>query len=675
MRKNIYLSITGLCALLLTVSFTSCKKDFLDEQLITQESTQSFTTEAGLDKLAIGMYQNLEFHFAYEWAYTIHQYGADEFSVGNDAQLAHYNNYTSNFNSASSNGVADLWNNMYGGISSANIMIQNVPLYYNQSSANYNTRLGEGYFLRGFNYFRLVQQYGGVPLVTAPVPGASTDFTRNTAEEVYAQVIADLKEAYNLLPSTPSETGRFTKWAAAHFIAKACLFRASELNDSWNSSYKTQDLADVIQYANEVIAHHPLCNDYVDLWNYTTPDGPNESVSEIVLATQFSDDATTYGRYGNQIHLYYPAIYQNMAGMRRDIAGDREFSRMRPTDYGIEVFDLVNDSRFWKSYITTYACNNPNAAPTWGAYAPEGKSASDKKFKGGELAIKYIVNKAGDNRYTADGINYEAPHTFVRYFAGESRSYLNIHGNAAQYGSNRSRFIALSKFRDGSRIAVANQFGQRDGILARSAEDYLMVAEAYGRQGNYSAALPFINALRQRAGYAEGEDRAKHVDGGQAYKNNPNITVPGDGGSGLNNGFASFCEYNTYYESNNMAPTTASTKNAMTLGSTNDIFNSTNDFYDVLGASSEADKFMVFIMNERTRELCGELLRWPDLARTKQLEKRWSTFNDGSIQEGAYFDPDKNYLRPIPQTFLDAITADGVALTSEQKSAIQNPGW
>jgi len=650
------------------VGFSACSSNFLNEDYITGQSTADFETSEGLDALSIGIYQNLEFHFNYEWAYTLWQYGTDEMAVANDGAQEPYNSYTSAFDPSRGQGMPELWDNMYSGISSANILIKNVPLYYDSNSANYNTRLGEGYFMRGFNYFRLVCQFGGVPLIKEPVVGATTDFERGSIEDTYELAISDLKEAYNLLPPSVSQTGRLTKWAAAHFIAKACLFRASELNDSWNSGYKTQDLDDVIKYSREVIAAHPLCNDFVDLWNYQEPNGANEKVTEVVLAAQFSNDASSKGRYGNQIHLYYPSIYQNLVGLKRDISGDREFSRLRTTEYALDVYDRVNDSRFWKSYITSYRCNNPSAAPKWGSYAPAGKTADDPRFTGGEEAVRYIVNDAGDTRYTSDNLNYYAPYMFVRYFKGESKSYIGEHGNSGTYAT-KSRYVALSKFRDGSRTTVADQFGCRDGILARSAEDYLMVAEAYGRQGKYSEALPYINKLRERAGYADGEVRNKNVDGGQAYKKN-------SAGHGSGTGFAVYSETNTYYESNNNMPeTTAPTKSVMQFASVSDIFNSTKEFYDVLNASSDAEKFMVFIMNERSRELMGELHRWPDLARSKQLEKRFEAFNDGSVITGSTFKASKHYLRPLPQTFLDAVTKNGQSLSAGEKQAMQNPEW
>ncbi|HMM02293.1 MULTISPECIES: RagB/SusD family nutrient uptake outer membrane protein [unclassified Dysgonomonas] len=668
MNNKYKILYTGLIIASSIFGLSSCSADFLNEKLITTESTQSFETQEGLDKLSIGLYQNLEFHFNYEWVYTLWQYGTDEMAVANDGIQEPYNSYTSAFDPSRANGMPELWDNMYSGISSANILIKNVPLYYDSNSANYNTRLGEGYFMRGFNYFRLVCQFGGVPLLKEPVIGATTDFERGSIEDTYNLVISDLKEAYNLLPPSVSQTGRLTKWAAAHFIAKACLFRASELNDSWNSGYKTQDLDDVIKFSKEVITAHPLCNDFVDLWNYQEPNGANEKVTEVVLAAQFSNDASSKGRYGNQVHLYYPSLYQNLVGLKRDISGDREFSRLRTTEYALDVYDRVNDSRFWKSYITSYRCNNPSAAPKWGSYAPAGKTADDPRFTGGEEAVRYIVNDAGDTRYTSDNLNYYAPYMFVRYFKGESKLYIGEHGNSGTYAT-KSRYVALSKFRDGSRTTVADQFGCRDGILARSAEDYLMVAEAYGRQGKYSEALPYINKLRERAGYADGEVRNKNVDGGQAYKKN-------SAGHGSGTGFAVYSETNTYYESNNNMPeTTAPTKSVMQFASVSDIFNSTKEFYDVLNASSDAEKFMVFIMNERSRELMGELHRWPDLARSKQLEKRFEAFNDGSVITGSAFKASKHYLRPLPQTFLDAVTKNGQSLSAGEKQAMQNPEW
>lgn len=675
-------------------SITSCSESFLDENLTTQYSTDRFKTQEGLDELVTGAYQKLKFKFNYIWGIQCYNMGVDEFTDANNVIPA-WNHYSQDLNSSENAANQPIWDNYYGLVEPANILIQNIPQYYNQSSPTYNTRLGEAHFLRAYAYFELVKQFGGVPLKLVPSTSAETYFTRNSAEEIYTQVISDFGEAYRLLPDKGESIGRINKYAAAHFLAKAHLFRASELYSDWNSNYIASDLDAVIQYGSEVVDAHPLCNDYVELWDYEQPNGANEKVSEVILAAQFSNDESTWGRYGNQMHLYYPAVYQgnDIGGCKRDISGGREFSYVSATEYTMQVFDRVNDSRFWKSFITCYGANETKSAPTWTAedmpYAPAGVKEGDKRFSGGELGMKYIVNDPGDNRYEKypnapaytvlkDGKMCNT-YTYVRYFKGQEHSW-NINEKTGNYYDiiPHKRPVALSKFRDGYRVSIASQFGTRDAIIARSADDVLMVAEAYIRKGeaNYDKAVEWMNKLRERAGYKTGEDRSKNVDGGQAYKNNPYCS--GKGGGHSSEG-AIYWEENTYYESNNIEQeTTASTKTTMKLNSVADVYNSTVDtpIYNELGCTSNADKMMCFLLNERTRELCGELQRWEDLARTKTLDARWHKFNDGASRGLGEFKSEKHYYRPIPQAFLDGITnSNGSALSNEEKKAMQNPGY
>ena len=675
-------------------SITSCSESFLDENLTTQYSTDRFKTQEGLDELVTGAYQKLKFKFNYIWGIQCYNMGVDEFTDANNVIPA-WNHYSQDLNSSENAANQPIWDNYYGLVEPANILIQNIPQYYNQSSPTYNTRLGEAHFLRAYAYFELVKQFGGVPLKLVPSTSAETYFTRNSAEEIYTQVISDFGEAYRLLPNKGESIGRINKYAAAHFLAKAHLFRASELYSDWNSNYIASDLDAVIQYGSEVVDAHPLCNDYVELWDYEQPNGANEKVSEVILAAQFSNDESTWGRFGNQMHLYYPAVYQgnDIGGCKRDISGGREFSYVSATEYTMQVFDRVNDSRFWKSFITCYGANETKSAPTWTAedmpYAPAGVKEGDKRFSGGELGMKYIVNDPGDNRYEKypnapaytvlkDGKMCNT-YTYVRYFKGQEHSW-NVNEKTGNYYDiiPHKRSVALSKFRDGYRVSIASQFGTRDAIIARSADDVLMVAEAYIRKGeaNYDKAIEWMNKLRERAGYKTGEDRSKNVDGGQAYKNNPYCS--GKGGGHSSEG-AIYWEENTYYESNNIEQeTTASTKTTMKLNSVSDVYNSTVDvpIYNELGCTSNADKMMCFLLNERTRELCGELQRWEDLARTKTLDARWHKFNDGASRGLGEFKSEKHYYRPIPQAFLDGITnSNGSALSNEEKKAMQNPGY
>ena len=84
--------------------------------------------------------------------------------------------------------------------------------------------LGESYFLRAYYYYDLVTHYGGVPLQLVEVTSEAGAFLpRNSVDEVYTQIIADLTNAIPLLPipSTFQQTGRATQGAAKMLLAYA----------------------------------------------------------------------------------------------------------------------------------------------------------------------------------------------------------------------------------------------------------------------------------------------------------------------------------------------------------------------------------------------------------------------------------------------------------------------
>jgi hypothetical protein len=635
------------------ITTISCTK-FLEEHLSTSRNTEYFKTEAGIKDLAAGMYYNLRFHFGYEWAYATTNLGTDEFRCGIESVNYSWDSYDVSLKSdiplsgMPTTLVSVLWDNMYIGINSANLLLQNAPGLVKDSTAKH-TYMGEAYFLRAFNYLKLVRQYSGVPLKLVPSITPEREFARATAQKVMDQVIADFTAAYNWLPSAAALQGKITKDAAAHFLAKAYLFRASEINDSWNSSTKTADLTNALKYADEVIAHHQLAPNFSDLWNYTAVNGANEKLDEIILAAQFSSDKSTWGSYGNQCHLYFLSQYLNLPQMARDIAGGREYQRLRTNYYAYNVYDRVNDSRFWKSFKTKYAVNTP---------------ATGSGYVLGDLSIMYLINNPSDTRYSAVGslatikdtkTGKIIPSVFATY--AEGGEYLNS-------DNFQNRFAPLSKYIDGSRAAVSDGIGYRDGILARLADTYLTAAEVCIRQNNLSKALTYINTVRNRGAYKSGESRKAYTDGGAAYNSTSNPTGWVSFGTRI-----SFYPENSYYESNNIAETTAATDLTVTSFSTLPAVDET--IISTLGYTSAYDRAMCFLLNERSRELMGEFYRWEDLSRTKTLVARAKAFN----KRAAPNIQDRHNLRPIPQAYLDAIQINGRALTPAEKTAQQNPGY
>lgn len=654
---------------LVIIAQSSCQKDFLKETLKTDRSGEFLKTDQGILQLAAGAYHQA---FAVptngEWFYSATNYGTDEFRIGGDPSNSPWNNYDQTFNSVitvvnGNTAAANFqWDELYKSIGNANLLIENATKSTSTSTAIKSTSLGEGYFIRAYSYLRLVSQYGAVPLQLEPLATVKLDFTRSEPKDVYAQIIADLNKAKDLLP-TSGAPAKITKNAALHFLAKAHLFRASEINSAWNSTTLAADLSTAVTLCDQVIAGHPLAPDFGSIWEYRGANSANERLPEVILSAQMTNDLNTNRGTGNTQHLYFISRYDVQDQMARDITGDRPFSRLATTYYTYRLYDMVNDSRFWKSYRTKFALNG--AAPV----APNVK---------GDLGIMFIINQPGDARYPLSKIVRSTSGTnLVRDVMGTGRNIPTVY---VAYPSGRTTdgalntdlttagqsFPPLNKYIDGSRASLNEVIGNRDFILARSAETYLIAAEAKIRQakagtGTYNDALPYINAVRERARYKAGENRAAYWDGGNTLLS-PSLQSPGV----VNSFFAG----NSYYESNNIPVTTAqSTTLAITDPTRLPI---QDDFIlTTLGATAIYDRMLGLVLNERSRELSGEYIRWADLARTKTLVSRAKAFNLEAAPKVA----DHHILRPIPQYFLDGIQANGKGLTATEKTALQNPGY
>lgn len=693
----------GIGLLLLTgLSFSSCSKDFLDEEQTNRYSTDYFETAEGLEALTLSLYGNIRWHFGFEWAYGITLYGTDEFTNANDLTNQMWNNYdnrlapfraTPALGAANNNatGPEALWDQMYFGIASANRIIANANKISDLTVRN--RCLAHAYFLRGYNYYRLTAQYGGVVLQTKPVVGIVRNFTRSTDEQCWEQVISDFRNAYNLFEGEIFTYGKgitWTKATAAHFLAKALLFRSSERNDVWNSAYKDADLNEAIDACTYAInARGPLTSNYRDLFgNWTGVDSAAEQQNEILMAAGHNADPITAGRFGNRTYNYFAPQFSNFAGgwVRRGVwIGSMDFQRCRPTEYSYAVYDHVNDSRMWKTFKTVYGANtivgaNPNGVqlgdpaivmilntkddatyngytfgstnqnPTWrddNSRLPAWTVGSRQTATSGSLTTKV-------GHYSPNSLVLYKNGTYVAPTFGTGTSFSNF-------------FAGINKTEDGSRQAERGD-SRRDVTMARLGETYLVRAECYARLGQYAEAMGDINIIRARAQWKNGENRSYYRDGSQAFETNGLNT-----GTNATNYINSNLNMNTYYLSN---PTLAVTTAASNLQLTSFPANLPAEDEAVMtkvGASSNYQRALHFILNERTRELLGEWQRWETLSRTGTLITRAKAFN---TEAAPNITANKHELRPIPQSFIDGLrNDDGSNLTEAQARAWQNPGY
>ncbi len=660
MKMN-FQKIIWACVGALALTVTSCKK-FIKEDLVTTLTENYYNTDAGLEDLVKSAYAPLQWKFTGEQAYAMYNFGVDEFREGDQFNNVRYNDYDANLNSNDAF-VNELWTNNYAGIRRCNQGIQMISAYNNSSSKIFGTqaqkdlRIAELKALRGFYYFQMVQQFGGIPLVTTMPDEPQYEFPRASVAQVYEQIISDFRSAGPILPwrYTSADRGRATRAMAYHFLAKAYLTRGSAVTDQ--RGQKSTDMDSVIFYANDVIVNsgHALEADYGSLFNASYPDGKiaplgengapptgskaridaNNASNEIIFAAQFSTNLALAG-LNNTTHLYYPTQYDaGMPGMTRDFFNGRPFRRLRPTDYTMDIFDKINDSRFFKTFQTVYYRNVAVTAaetfPKWtAANAPNPSLVGKPRVMLGDTAALFIVNPINMPLLTSTIAN-------MRYYAVFARYKQASAGGSITTDFSPNKYLTMWKFADPIRLTTTNNEarGIRNGTLARLAETYLTIAEAYGRKGDYTNALNYVNILRRRAAYKAGEERSPQI---WQYIGGPNTLA------------------NT--ETNNLATAALFTTNAP------------SELYPASAGSTES-KFIHFILNERTRELCGEFYRWEDLVRTETFYERTKMFNPDISPSFAPF----HKLRPLPYLQLIAQTVNGKPMSTTDMTAYQNPGY
>ncbi len=166
--------------------------------------------------------------------------GTDE-GVVPGGQTANYSSWLAG--TATSDSYNDY--GVYNNIRSINILLSNIDQATFDVTSKNNLK-GQGLFWRAWAYYRLVNAYGGVPLILTPQP-VSTDLTtlalpRNKTSECVTQIVKDLDNAIALLPNSWSgnDYGRIDKGAAMAFKGRVLLFFASPLFNPTNDQTKWQ---------------------------------------------------------------------------------------------------------------------------------------------------------------------------------------------------------------------------------------------------------------------------------------------------------------------------------------------------------------------------------------------------------------------------------------------------
>lgn len=274
-------------AALVLLATNACQKDFLDRKPLGDATFDTFFENADQATYAVNaVYQQFRQWdcISLPWiAVTdIISDDADKGSTPTDAlYLLEIDDFSFDATNSSFSGV---WRGYYNAIARANLAILRIP-DVDMDETLKKRLIGESKFLRAYSYFLLVQWFGDVPIITAPLGGdAYYNQERKPAQEVYAQIERDLLDAVDALPEkskyAAADLGRATKGAAKGILAKLYMVK--------------KDFVNAEKYCLEIInsKEYTLLNRYSD--NFL-PVGENsmESVFEINAAALPPIDGVT----------------------------------------------------------------------------------------------------------------------------------------------------------------------------------------------------------------------------------------------------------------------------------------------------------------------------------------------------------------------------------------------
>jgi hypothetical protein len=277
-RKDFIIS----CGQVAVLAFLAgCKKTFLDQTTIgsTVQNSQYFTTLAQCVSSTEVAYRFIDFDAWWQtWngKFLCGEAASDNAWISNTYQSTHatYDAVAQYTLDAGNDRLEGEWIELFKAIGIFNSTmegIQKAPISDNDRAK----LIAELKFLRAWSYFSLVRNFGGVPLILKIYP-PNTHLPRNTAKEVYNQLINDLKECAQVLPRkseyAPSDVFRASKGAALALLAKIYLY-----TEDWANAEAT-----ALQVMN--MGDYQLENDFGTLWDYNYKNG-QESVFEIQCAS------------------------------------------------------------------------------------------------------------------------------------------------------------------------------------------------------------------------------------------------------------------------------------------------------------------------------------------------------------------------------------------------------
>ncbi|MFA6325998.1 MAG: RagB/SusD family nutrient uptake outer membrane protein [Bacteroidales bacterium] len=639
-------------AMLMSLFLVSCS-GILEETPRATYTPEYFKTENGVMGGLTSLYAHLRYIYGQAYYYNACLTGTDEVTYAQSAD--------GNFKDMDLSGVGSLtpsssradvlWGAAFPNINTARGIIENAEKVGISAAL-----IAEARFFRAFDYFLLVQTFGGVPLdlgsgeLAFNTTPARTS-VRNTVPEVYTKAIfPDLLKAVEDLPDAGRVIGGATKTVARLYLAKAYLTYGWWLQNPNNiptypeSNRTDPDGHDAAWYFQEAynVAATAIENPGpfgLQATFYDVNLAQNDRNKEILLFADHTETSEYYNggslTYGSGAAPDNFAIwmmtwnYTVLRSSSTDVSTawtavssvqreaeqhlGRPWTRMCPTIGAITntFADKTNDSRYDGTFTTVYRGN----------------------WKKGGVANDFLYNANNMKVYPGDAILTfldSEPNTPINYSNSVYKSNIGagvIPGRAdfviSPSGISRIAHPGLWKLGvyrtdNGTGLGQPNAGSTRPFNIAKFSELYLVAAEAAVKGATTQAgksARELVNVLRARAGKWR-------------WDNNGNVAKSADHSAEM-------------------------------------------------VAATPATIDVNYILAERSREFYGEGYRWFDLVRTQKWGELASTYQICGSSYGDHTPVTVTrtienylYLRPIPSGQID-----GLEMTDAEKEAYQNPGY
>lgn len=485
MKKILYSVALAACCM---GTMTSCS-DFLDasnKSNVTDK--QSFATKEGLNNLVNNAYQHLQNVYAAPLFTSCFSAGTDMYADARNKMNEALNTYETL--TPENTDIKNLYTYLYSGIRAAN----SVSYYAQTAQVDDKTKgqlVGEARVLAAYEYYLLVNNFGGVPIMKDFLTTADTGYPKSSAEDVYAYIISELEDVISknvLQASTATKGGgRISQETAKAILAKTYLSAAWDLN-------KQEYFSKAAALADEVIAGRKLTTPFAKLWK---ADGSGDDNEEFLWDVEY-DLATANNTTSGGTE--WSGYYCNYLGGNEDNIKATTSSYV-PTLYALHCFkkgDQRYDATFMKELPDI---NKGNAANTgyWTWY------------KNGESLVGKPVTRYYSAWYETDA-DFEAwkaidpanrANTYRIPMDSQSKEAQNMDGRDMEYYDNQQLVYGSSpckKFDDSKTAKTEKNTCYRDIHIITLPEMYLVAAEAYLKAGDNPKALARLNEVHQRAG-------------------------------------------------------------------------------------------------------------------------------------------------------------------------------